>query len=236
LRLAVLTTILDVNARERMDAFSQLLIKIAAPRGLIASKTVSSIDEVHIKDSLAAVDFLSHFDERSRVIDIGSGAGLPGIPLAIAHPKLSFTLLDSVGKRIRFLEEVVERLQLDNVKIIQVRAEEAARKEGMREAFDVVLARAVSKVSVEIELTLPFCRIGGRVAFYKTIAQKADVMAALPIMAELGGELLGFESYEIPKMKLIRCLVVIDKLSATPERYPRRVGVPARRPLNVDAT
>lgn len=218
-----------------MDAFSQLLSKVAAPRGLIASKTVSSIDSIHIQDSLSAVSVLSDLDERSRVIDIGSGAGLPGIPLAIAYPKLSFTLLDSVGKRIRFVEEVVERLKLDNVKITQIRAEEAARMEGMREAFDVVLARAVSKFSVEIELSLPFCRCRGRAAFYKTIAQKAEVMTALPNVAELGGELLGFEPYEIPNMKLTRCLVVIDKVRATPERYPRRVGVPVRRPLNIDA-
>ena len=225
---------LDSSAQSTLRAYGELLTELAAPRGYVGKATVAALDSVHLADSLAALPVLDATDaegEQLLVADVGSGAGLPGIPLAIARPSLSALLIESRGRRCRFLEETVAKLNLPHVHVEQMRGELAGRDPGLRERFHIVTARALTATAVALELTLPLCRLGGRVILYKTEGQLAEIEAAAPVAAQLGGGLDHLLRYELPGLDQPRVLAVFAKTAPTPPDYPRRAGVPRRRPL-----
>ena len=186
----------------------------------------------HYLDSLSARLALPRdMIEGGRFIDIGSGAGLPGVPLKIAFPGLRATLVEATRKKAAFLEHLVARLGLQDVEVRTGRAETLGHEAGLREGFDFVLARAVSGMAALAELTLPFCRLGGRVIAYKTRGAEAEIRGAAMAISATGGELVEVIEVALPDLGDERRLVVLDKVAGTPERYPRRPGVPARRPL-----
>ena len=166
-----------------------------------------------------------------RLIDVGTGAGLPGIPLKILYPSIKLTLLESVMKKTRFLRHLVDRLKLEDVEVIAARAEDAAREPSHRERYDYAVARAVAPLCTLAELTLPFCRLGGHVIAPKkgNIAEEMEVASsAIPL---LGGELQEVRSIYLPELGEERKLVIICKMRPTPTKYPRRAGTPAKQPL-----
>jgi 16S rRNA (guanine527-N7)-methyltransferase len=165
-----------------------------------------------------------------RVIDVGTGAGFPGLPLRIVRPDLHLLLLEAVGKKVDFLRHMVTRLALDDVEVVQGRAEDIGREPAQREQCDVVLARAVARMRVLAELTLPFCRIGGVVIAQKRAGIDEEMMSATPAIAAVGGAVRTCLHVDIPGAGP-RQLVVLDKLGPTPARYPRRAGIPEKRPL-----
>ena len=186
----------------------------------------------HYIDSLTARLALSrNMIEGGRFIDIGSGAGLPGVPLKIAFPRLRATLVEATVKKAAFLEHLVTRLGLRDVEVRAGRAETLGHQAGFRQGFDFVVARAVSGMAALAELTLPFCRLGGRVIAYKTRGALAEISGAATAISTTGGELVEVIEVALPNLGDERRLVVLDKVADTPERYPRRPGVPARRPL-----
>ena len=166
-----------------------------------------------------------------RLVDVGSGAGLPGVPLKIAFPGLKATLVEATGKKAAFLEHLVSRLELRDVDVRAERAETLGHQAGFRQRFDFVVARAVSGMAALAELTLPFCRLGGRVVAYKTRGAAAEIHLAATAISATGGELADVIEVSLPDLGDERRLVVLNKIADTPERYPRRAGVPARRPL-----
>lgn len=165
-----------------------------------------------------------------RVLDVGSGAGFPGLPLKICFPQFRLTLLESTGKKTAFLNHVVQRLGLTEVSVVTGRAEELAHRSAFREAFDVVLARAVAELAVLAEFCLPFCAVGGTFIAQKKAGIDDEIRAALAALAALGGFLRGQIPVVLPGTEP-RQLVVVDKVKATPDLYPRRTGVPAKKPL-----
>ena len=167
----------------------------------------------------------------SRVIDVGAGAGLPGVPLKIAFPDIALTLLDSVGKKTRFLQHLVETLQLTDVAVHTGRAEELAHRPELRENFDLALARGVARLPALLEYTLPFCKIGGRMVAWKHGGIEQELADAAAAMGVLGGRLDSVYPVSITGLTDDRVLVSVDKVSPTPEQYPRRVGLPARQPI-----
>ncbi len=211
-----------------------MLMELAAPRGYIGKSTVSALDTLHLADSLAALpvlDAIAAGPEALRLADIGSGAGLPGIPLAITRPSISVVLIESRARRCRFLEDTVAGLKLPNVRVVQVRGELAARDPELRESFHLVTARALTASPAALEISLPLCRLSGLVVLYKTAAQVSEVEAAAPVAAQLGGSLDRLHRYELPGLDQPRVLAVVAKSAPTPPEYPRRAGVPKRRPL-----
>jgi 16S rRNA (guanine527-N7)-methyltransferase len=164
-------------------------------------------------------------------LDIGSGAGFPGIPLKICLPDMSLTLLESIGKKTAFLSHAVEMLKLDGVRVVTGRAEELARYAGEREAFGVVVARAVSNLAVLAELCLPFCKMGGRVIALKKGDIKSEVEDARYAVHTMGGRYGPTVPVRLSLLEDDRCLVVMEKVSPTPHQYPRRAGMPVKRPL-----
>ncbi|GIW02505.1 MAG: ribosomal RNA small subunit methyltransferase G [Roseiflexus sp.] len=182
----------------------------------------------HFLDSLRCA--LSWGDTPSRLIDIGSGAGFPGLPLKILHPELHVTLVESVGKKAAFLQHIVAVLDLRDVTVVTARAEVVGRDPQHREQYDVVTARAVAELATLVEYGLPLCRVGGRFLAPKGSAIDDEVARARIAIARLGGQVIGVEPVEIPGVEL-RTLVVIVKVAPTPAAYPRAVGIPAKRPI-----
>ena len=190
------------------------------------------VQTVHFLDSLSVAAALPRETlDGGRVLDVGSGAGFPGLPLKIAFPGLRVALLESVGKKAAFLCAVVDLLALHDVEVLHGRAEELAHRPELRETFDAVLARGLAKMPVLAELTLPFARTGGIVVAQK----KGDVTAELAEAAEavrlLGGGPLATRWLRLRGVPDERALVCAPKIAPTPDRYPRRAGVPRKRPL-----
>jgi 16S rRNA (guanine527-N7)-methyltransferase len=180
-----------------------------------------------IEDSLVLLDFLPPGPQR--IIDVGSGGGLPGLPLRLARPDLSLTLLEANQRKAAFLVQAAARLQLEDVEVVAQRAEEAGRDPRHREAYDFALARALATMPVLVELCLPFVAVGGRLLAMKTDAGK-EAESARGAIARLGGELVAISPAASAARKLGE-VVVIEKIRPTPAEFPRRPGVPGRRPL-----
>jgi 16S rRNA (guanine527-N7)-methyltransferase len=167
----------------------------------------------------------------ARAIDVGAGAGFPGIPLKLVYPSVRLTLLEATGKKVTFLEHMIDRLALRRVTAIHARAEDLAHDLAHREQYDLVLARAVAEMPVVVEYTLPFCKVGGWVIAQKGEAGAAEAWSADQAIKLLGGDLRRVVPVELPGLPEDRSLVVIEKVSPTPEAYPRRPGIPSKRPL-----
>jgi len=195
---------------------------------------ITDYEEVQIKhflDSLTVTLAWPQPKGSLRLIDIGTGAGLPGIPLKILRPDIRLVLLEATAKKASFLHHLTDRLGLDNVEIVVARAEEAAHKPQYRERFDLVLSRAVAPLPTLVELTLPFNTTGGRLVAQKKGAIQAEVNQAKKAISLLGGKLRELKRVDPAEFADERWLVVIDKIGPTPEPYPRRPGIPAKRPL-----
>ena len=197
---------------------------------------LTAIDEPHkirVKHFLDSISCLCVMRESpmEQVIDVGSGAGFPGLPLKIAYPAMKLTLVESVGKKVSFLRHVVRTLELEGVEIVQERAETLGQTPAYRENFDWALARAVAVLPVLAEYLLPLVHVGGSMIAMKGESGPAEAHSAERAMRLLGGHLRKLVPVTLPGVADERYLVVIDKLAATPKDFPRRVGVPAKRPL-----
>lgn len=180
-------------------------------------------------DSISPVG-LKLFAPASKLADVGSGAGFPGIPLSIMLPEVEITLIDALGKRVKFLNEVIACLGL-NARAVHARAEEAGRSAELRENFDVVTARAVAPVNILCEYALPLVKTGGFMLAYKGPAWQSELEAAQNALAKLGGAFRTALDAPIPGRDWRHSLVIIDKIAPTPAQFPRRTGVPEKRPL-----
>lgn len=186
---------------------------------------VSGPPEPLVEDSLV---LLEHLGDVSRLIDVGSGGGLPGLPLKIARPSLAVTLVEADGGKAAFLVQACATLRLTGVEVVSSRAEEAAHDPRMRETFDVAVARALAPMPVLVELCLGFVRVGGRLLAQKTEAE--DVAGAAHAIEVMGGG----PPQVVPAPSRLRragTVVIVQKIRPTPDAYPRRAGVPARKPL-----
>ena len=186
----------------------------------------------HFVDSLSVSAVLNgSLLDGGRALDVGSGAGFPGLPLKIAFPKLRITLMDATNKKASFLRHVSRVLGLDDVEVLAGRAETLAHDADLREEFDLVLSRAVAQLPVLAELTLPFCRLGGLVVAQKGVGVDAEVRQARKAIEAVGGTLKEVREVQLADFGAGAALVVIEKEAATPPKYPRRSGIPAKRPL-----
>ncbi|MFN2135220.1 MAG: 16S rRNA (guanine(527)-N(7))-methyltransferase RsmG [Candidatus Promineifilaceae bacterium] len=213
----------------QFSAYQHMLLSWNARFNLSAVRTVEGIQLRHFADSLTCVLVTGDLTGQS-LIDVGSGAGLPGLPLKICFPQLALTLVESVRKKAHFLEAVTAELGFEDVLVLPQRAEDVARETNHRGRYDWAAARAVAHLSPLLEYLLPFCRLGGCALAQKGTRVEEELQEARHAMEILGGELTEIRPVDL-EGKVNAHLVVVKKVRTTPEDYPRRAGMPVKRPL-----
>ena len=213
----------------RFQKYYDLLLEWNGRMNLTAITEPREVALKHIIDSLAG--WKDHMAEDSRLIDVGTGAGFPGIPLKIYRPNLRLTLLDSLGKRVKFLEAVTEELGLEGAICIHGRAEDAARNKNLREKFQIAVSRAVARLPILAEYCLPFVEPGGMFLAWKGAQYREEAQEAQRAVTLLGGKDIEMEEIHLPGMEDQRAILRIPKIAPTPKTYPRRAGIPERKPL-----
>jgi len=227
---------IKLNARQvkQFELYYQELIEWNKKINLTAITDYSSVQVKHFLDSLTITMALFEEEVESldfNIIDIGTGAGFPGLPLKILFPQPRLVLIEPTTKKTAFLHHIIHRLELENIEVLNNRAEEAAHLPLYREQFALALSRAVALLPTLVELTLPFCRIGGRFIAQKKGGIDQEINRAKEAIAALGGKLDRIKKIELDEFDDVRYLVIIDKISPTPNKYPRRPGLPRRRPI-----
>ena len=218
---------------EQLDMFEIYYNELILWNRRINLTAITDYDEVQLKHFLDSLTVILAGKElgNASIIDIGSGAGLPGLPLKILCPELKLTLLEATTKKVSFLKQLTDKLKFPDVAIVNSRAEEAAHNILYREKFDIVLSRAVAKMTTLVELALPFCKIGGCLVAQKKGCIKSEIEQASRAINLLGGRLVDIKKVSASMLSDDRYLVVINKVLPTLLKYPRRPGVPVKRPL-----
>ena len=216
----------------RFERYYELLIEWNQKMNLTAITEPREVAVKHMIDSLSAWDD-SLFSPEASLVDVGTGAGFPGIPLKILYPGLKLTLLDSLNKRIRYLQTVVDELGLTDVRCIHARAEEAARQKEYREQFDIAVSRAVARLPILAEYCLPFVKNGGIFAALKGMQYEQEAQEARKALGMLGGQLAAVHPVQLPGLEDKRAVIYVRKTGKTPAAYPRKAGTPEKNPLGV---
>ena len=212
---------------EPLETFSRMLLEKNQVMNLTAITDPRDVAFLHLLDSLALTG-LAGLEGRT-VVDVGTGAGFPGVPLAIARPSARVTLLDSLGKRVDFLRESCRTLGLDNVECVHGRAEEFAGER--RETFDLAVSRAVAALPVLCELCLPLVKVGGAFWAMKSVDTEEEISASKTAVKVLGGRIQAVSDYTIPTTEVVHRVVCIQKTAPTPKKYPRRFALIKKQPL-----
>ena len=215
---------------QKLDTYYEMMIETNKSLNLTA---ITEFDEVIIKHYIDSVTIVRDIDMAGKksVIDVGTGAGFPGMVLKIIFPELNITLFDSLQKRLNFLEEVISALGLKGISTYHGRAEEAGHIASMREQFDICVSRAVANLPVLCELCLPFVKQGGIFVAYKSDKGSSEVEASTHALSVLNASVVKEDEFTLPDSDMVRDLVIISKDGSCPKTYPRKPGTPSKKPL-----
>lgn len=221
---------LTVEQQGAFERYQHELIAWNDRVNLTAITDPLAVEMRHFLDSLTVLK-AGRLGAGTKVIDVGAGAGFPGLPLRIVCPTIQLALLEATGKKTAFLQHIIAELNLTGVKVVNARAEEAGQDPAHREEYDLVLARAVAHLPILVEYLLPLCKIGGRCVAMKGESAMAEINLAEHAIRLLGGRFVQVASIELPHVTETHYLILIDKVAATPPHYPRRPGIPSKKPL-----
>ena len=214
--------------QEQFENYKDLLLEWNEKINLTA---ITEEDDIILKHFIDSMTILKHVDEKSSIVDVGTGAGFPGIPVKIANPSINVTLVDSLNKRLIFLEEVIKNLNLEKIKTVHSRAEEFGQNNIYREKFDIATSRAVANLSVLVEYLLPLVKVGGKCICMKGSDIEEELQNSKDAIKTLGGQIEKIEEFTLPESDIKRNIIVIKKIKKTPNKYPRKPGVPSKDPL-----
>lgn len=229
-QLALLNISLNKNQIEQFYRYYELLIEWSKVMNLTTITDYDEVNEKHFIDSLSIVRILDFLDIKT-VIDIGTGAGFPGIPLKIVFPHLKIVLLDSLQKRVNFLNTVINEIGLNSIITLHGRAEDFARKSEYREQFDLCVSRAVANLSVLSEYCIPYVKMEGIFIAYKSGNMQEELEQSEIAVKVLGGSIENVEKFNLPQSEIERSLILIRKRKSTEKKYPRKAGVPVKNPI-----
>ncbi|WP_416827905.1 16S rRNA (guanine(527)-N(7))-methyltransferase RsmG [Ectobacillus polymachus] len=222
--------VLSPQQLNQFETYYKLLVEWNEKMNLTAITDKEEVYLKHFFDSITAA-FYYDLSKPFSLCDIGAGAGFPSLPLKICFPQLQVTIVDSLQKRITFLNHLANELQLENVAFYHDRAETFGRKEGMRESFDIVTARAVARLSVLSELCLPLVKAGGVFIAMKGAAANEEIENGMHAVQVLGGEIRDRNTFRLPIEESERNIIIIEKVRKTPKKYPRKPGTPNKLPI-----
>ena len=224
---------LTAEMEEQFLLYYNILIEWNSFMNLTAITDFDEVLKKHFTDSVSLIRAIPDLAEKNyRMIDIGTGAGFPGIPLKIVFPNISVVLLDSLNKRVNFLKEVISKLQLTDITAMHGRAEDFAQNKEYRESFDLCVSRAVANLATLSEYCLPFVKKNGRFISYKSEKVSEEFEVSGKAISVLGGEYENQVTFELPDSDIYRNLFIIKKKSATPGKYPRKAGLPSKEPIS----
>ena len=229
--LSELNICLSDEQKSQFIKYYEMLVEKNKVMNLTAITEFNEVIEKHFLDSLA-LSTIMDLHQSCYVLDLGTGAGFPGIPLKIAFPELNIVLMDSLQKRVKFLQEVIDELGLTDIQAIHGRAEETGRNKLYREQFNLCVSRAVANITTLSEYCLPFVKEGGRFISYKSSSIDEELEEGKKGIFLLGGKVSDLHKFQLPDSDLQRSFVVIDKVKKTPKAYPRKAGTPSKDPLH----
>ena len=217
--------------KEQYDQFYAYMVLLIEWNEKINLTAITEPQEIILKHFVDSLTIAKYIEEGKTIIEMGTGAGFPGIPLKIYRNDVKVVLADSLNKRIKFLNEVIEKLQLKNIETIHCRAEELGKNKEYREKFDYATSRAVANLSTLSEYLLPFVKLNGSGIFMKTMEIDEELENAKKAIKILGGRIEKVNKFEIPESDLGRSIIIVKKEKQTPSKYPRKPGTPAKEPL-----
>ena len=221
---------IDLKA-EQIEAFYEYMNLLLEWNERMNLTAITDVDDIILKHFIDSMTILEYLGDAKNIIDVGTGAGLPGVPIAIMNKDKNITLMDSLNKRINFLNEVCNNLSLKNIKTVHARAEDLGRDDNFREKYDASVSRAVANLSTLVEYMLPFVKIGGVCICMKGQDIKEELKRSEVAIEILGGEIENIFEFNLPETDMCRSVVIIRKIKNTGKKYPRKAGMPSREPL-----
>ena len=222
--------IMNISEKEanQFNKYMQLLLEWNEKINLTA---ITEKDQIILKHFIDSISILKYINDNDKVIDIGTGAGFPGIPIKIMNETLDITLVDSLNKRVNFLNEIIQSLELDKIQAIHARAEELGRNKKHREVYDIAVSRAVANLSTLLEYLMPFVKVGGICICMKGPNIEEELKNAENAIVELGGSLEKVDNFYLPNSDIERNIIIIKKIKKINDKYPRKAGTPAKEPI-----
>ena len=218
----------SVEQLEQFFVYMNLLIEWNEKMNLTA---ITEPEEIVLKHFIDSITILNKLEDNAKIVDVGTGAGFPGIPLSIMNPTLKITLVDSLNKRLIFLQEVVNELNLKNIEIVHARAEEFGQNKKYRESFDFATSRAVANLATLSEYLIPLVKVKGKVISMKAADANDEINDAKKAIEILGGKIEKIDEFNLPQSDIGRTVITIKKEKQTPNKYPRKPGTPSKEPL-----